>query len=126
MKTLKKEIDKWVSYYKKKFSLQEWEIEVKYVKEVGEGSKSPGAISSRPEYRRAELYLVLNSFKNKGLVRQVVKHELLHLFHADLDKLIERLLDELPEDLHEVGTTYWNFSRDLSERLVTKIERVVD
>ncbi len=119
----KKSIAKWIEYYRQKFSLQEWEISVEYVKDI-EGS--PAAISVTEQYRQAKVMAVLRLLTTDKYIKMVMKHELLHIFHAEFDRILYRALQVYIDELESAGDTLWNMSRDASERLVTRIERLID
>ncbi len=128
MNNLKKEVQKWIKHYQNNFSLQEWHIDVKYMnKQIPDTvENNEAAISSMPEYIKAFLEIRLDLIRKKE-IRRIVKHELLHLFHADYDKLLVDILNNFDTDIlpESTGNVYMKIRQNVVERLVTRLERII-
>lgn len=120
---MKKEINRWIKHYQQKLNLQEWKISVIYKRK--DDSENPAYIRATEQYRKADLIWIEENRNSKQSIRTVVKHELLHLVHAEYDKLLKDVLDNFSDDLYEAGSVYWNQSRNIAERLVTKLEKLI-
>lgn len=126
--SLKKEIDRWIKYYKEKLNLQEWDIEIEYWHKQIEGTAedNPAAISALAPYKRARLDIRLDIFPKKAVSR-IIKHELIHLLHADYDKLFWDFIESFDSDQlsEDAVRSYVNMRSNIVETLVTRLERLI-
>ena len=120
----KQDVQQWVNYYKKRFNLQEWKIQIKLVDQVTGVPLASAGIKGMDRYKSAELEICIHRCK-KNQLKALLKHEMLHLFHIEYDELLEEVLKHLEPNFPELADAYFNLSRHTVERLVTKIERII-
>ncbi len=113
-----------VQHYKKCLNLEEWDVSVKFIKKK---SNLSGSIEANAKYLRAVMEIHPKNIVNNYTLKLVIRHELLHLLHAEYDAMLETVMKPIEEHFGEsVSNMSYNCTRHATERLVTRIERILD
>ncbi len=89
------DVPKWltdyVSLWIRRLRLQEWDIHVAVVSRIAEAPDSDGFCRQLPELNRADLQFQAG-IENDEWGRIAIIHEMLHVAHARLDRVVEGVI----------------------------------
>ncbi len=120
----KKDVAKWLKHYTELFTLQEWQIDLVHGVCPEPYEERAGCVETNEEYKYAKMHINLKQLQGHRLgLRDLIKHELLHLVHSEYDTLFMDALKHI-EDMNVVDCLHTQRAH-IVERLVTKLERLV-